>query len=431
MTNSCSLSNLRRAFIIAGSVIVLVMAIQLVQKHWINAGLALIPVAALGYAYRCYETVIAKITMCGNVLKDAANGQLDARVIKLHEKGLLGGLGNDINRVLDLTEAFTKEADMAMQYANQRRYFRQIVPTGLRGGFVLYANTINKSLRLMGERDVEFKNFLNTKVVSLANTVSSASTELTASARTISELSTETGRESVAAASGAQQASGNVQAVAAAVEEFAVATAEIAQQVKRVADIAQGAVEKVEASDAAIARLTEATGKIGNVLGLINTIAGQTKLLALNATIEAARAGEAGKGFAVVASEVKALAEQTAKATEEISGQVTQMQNISSDSVNAMKGISGAVREIATAATTVAAAAEEQKTASTEITRNLTEAVTATGSVSESVTKVDRAAQETAGGVQQVSEASGELSKQAGLLMRQVDEFLTQLGKAA
>jgi methyl-accepting chemotaxis protein len=267
--------------------------------------------------------------------------------------------------------------------------------------------------------------------VSLANTVSAAATQLNASAGTISHLSVETGKESVTAADGARQASANVQAVAAAVEEFTVANAEIASQVHRVAKISGNAVEVLNESDATIMRLSEATGKIGNVLDLIKKIAEQTKLLALNATIEAARAGEMGKGFAVVASEVKALAEQTAKATEDISSQVEQMQEISKETVAAMQRTGVSVKEIAEAASAVAAAAEEQKAASSEIARNLTEAVTATGSVSQAVGKVDTAAQETSQGVQQVSLASSELSQQAGILMQQVDEFLLRLNRAA
>jgi methyl-accepting chemotaxis protein len=431
MMSLCSLSKVKYAVLISIALLGLLVILQVAQQNWVSTGLGIIPVLTLAFAYRGYQTATKKMHVCADTLDSAAKGQLDARVILLRETGLLGELGNNINRVLDITEAFTKEANTAMEYANQRRYFRQIVPTGLRGGFVMYANTINKSLQLMGERDAEFRDFVNTKVVSMANTVSSASTQLTASAQNIAELSTETGRESVSAAEGANRASSNVQAVAAAVEEFTAATAEIAQQVTRVAALSTDAVDLLKKSDATVAHLTEATEKIGNVLGLINTIAEQTKLLALNATIEAARAGEAGKGFAVVASEVKALAEQTAKATEEISVQVNQMQSISGETVSAMKSTGESVREIAGAASTVAAAAEEQKAASAEIARNLTETVQATGSVSKSVAKVDHAAQETATGIREISQASNELSLQAGTLRQQVDEFMQRLTKAA
>lgn len=434
MMNLYSLSKVRYAFFAAAIAIGGAIVFQLLEgdwRGWVSAGLSVLASGALYFAHRYFERVISKVRICADVVGEAAKGHLDARVVKLREDGLLLELGGNINRVLDLTEAFTKEANTAMEYANKRRYFRKIVPTGLRGSFVYYATTINKSLQTMADSDRDFKEFVTTKVVSLANTVSSAAARLATSSHTISSLSAETGRQSITAANGAHQASTNVQAVAAAVEEFTVSTAEIAQQVNRVADISRDTVDTLSKSDETVARLTEATAKIGGVLELINKIAAQTKLLALNATIEAARAGESGKGFAVVASEVKALAEQTAHATEEISGQVGHMKGISQDTVTAMQNTGRAVREISEAASTVAAAAEEQRAASGEIARNLTEAVMATESVSESVSKVDSATQETADGIKLVSAASGELTQDAASLLKQVDVFMSKLGVVA
>ena len=431
MTNSCSLSRVRNAFLAAAGASSVVVVIQLVKQDWLSAGLGLVPLVGLWFAYRYYRVVIDKIQRCTDVVAQTAKGQLDARIVLLGENGVLGDLARNINRLLDLTEAFTKEANTAIEYANHRRYFRRIVPTGLRGSFVFYAATINKSLQLMGERDAGFKDFVSTRVVALTNTVSSAATELNASAQGIASLSVQTSQEAVVAATGAQQSSANVQAVAAAAEEFTTATSEIARQMGRVASISHNAVEKLSHSDATIARLQEATDKISGVLALIHKIAEQTKLLALNATIEAARAGAMGKGFAVVASEVKTLAEQTAQATNEISNQVAQMQDISKETVATMQNTTQAVREISEAAATVAAAAEEQRAASDEITRNLTQVVVATGEVSSAVSKVDAAARETSTGITQISSASGELSHQASVLLDQVDEFLTKLEKTA
>jgi methyl-accepting chemotaxis protein len=429
--NSCSLSKVRNSLAVAAIAASAVAVVQFINENWISGGVALVAPVALFVAYRYHQIVCGKIQLCADAISRAAGGELDARIVRLREDGVLGDLSRNANRLLDLTEAFAKESNTAMEYANQRRYFRKIIPTGLCGDFVYFATTINKSLGLMAARDEEFKDFVNTKVVSLANTVSQSATHLTANAHSILQLSKDTGQESVTAANGAHQASANVQAVAAAVEEFTVATAEIAQQVNRVADISRNAVDLLTKSDATVARLAEATDKIGGVLELINKIAAQTKLLALNATIEAARAGEAGKGFAVVAGEVKALAEQTAHATDEISGQVGHMKDISQETIAAMRDTNRAVREISDATTTVAAAAEEQKAASSEIARNLTEAVTATGAVSDAVSKVDSATQETMNGVQRVSSASGELSQFAATLLKQVDAFLERLGKAA
>lgn len=431
MKNLCSFSNSKYALWGAIAAAGIIIVSQALSANWLASVLGLICFALVVLAERAGRITNQKIDHCLDITKKAAVGELDARIVKLGDSGQLGTLARNINQILDLTEAFTKEANAAMEHANRRQYFRCIVPAGLQGGFVYYATTINKSLKLMQERDAEFKDFVNTKVVALANTVSSAATELTASAHTLTDLSTLAGTESITAANGAKTTSVNVQAVAAVVEEFAVATGEIAQQVSRVAGISSETVESLTKSNGAISRLAEATRKISGVLDLINTIADKTKLLALNATIEAARAGEAGKGFAIVASEVKGLAEQTAHATEEIAGQVGEMRKSSEEVTNAFGSIDAAVRKISEAASMVASATEEQKAASGEISRNLAEAVTATSSVTDSTSKVSEVSQETANGIKEVSMASAELSERATSLLGQVDTFLRRLDNAA
>ena len=260
--------------------------------------------------------------------------------------------------------------------------------------------------------------------------VSSASTELEASAGTLSSTA-ERGEElatMVAAAS--EEASTNVQSVASATEEMASSVNEISRQVQELARMANEAVDQARKTNDRVSELSKAAARIGDVVELINTIAGQTNLLALNATIEAARAGEAGRGFAVVASEVKALAEQTAKATGEIGQQVTGIQSATQDSVNAIKEISGTIEKLSEISSTIAAAVEEQGAATQEISRNVQQAAHGTQQVSSNITDVQRGANETGSASSQVLSAAQSLSGESNRLKLEVGKFLGSIRAA-
>ena len=222
-----------------------------------------------------------------------------------------------------------------------------------------------------------------------------------------------TSERAAAAAAASEEASASVSTVAAATEELASSVAEIGRQVTHSSGVADGAVVKAGQTTEMVESLTAAGEKIGDVLRLIGAIASQTNLLALNATIEAARAGEAGRGFAVVASEVKELASQTAKATEEIAGQVTAIQSATGDCVIAIGGISDTIREISGIATTIAAAVEEQGSATREIARSVQQAATGTSEVSRNVTGASQAADQSRILANNVMVASGELNQHA------------------
>ncbi|MGZ5924374.1 MAG: methyl-accepting chemotaxis protein, partial [Rhizomicrobium sp.] len=239
-------------------------------------------------------------------------------------------------------------------------------------------------------------------VGNIIDTVSSASTQLEAAANTLTKTAEVTQDLSGAVAAASEQASANVQSVASATEEMTASVNEISRQVQESSRIAGDAVNQAQQTDARINELSQAAGRIGDVVKLITAIAEQTNLLALNATIEAARAGEAGRGFAVVASEVKALAAQTAKATEEISTQIAGMQTATQDSVAAIKEIGGTIGRISDIASTIAAAVEEQGAATQEIGRNVGEAAKGTGQVATSITDVNRGAAETGSASAQV-----------------------------
>jgi methyl-accepting chemotaxis protein len=262
------------------------------------------------------------------------------------------------------------------------------------------------------------------------NTLTGSATELQATAQSMSATAEEASQQAAAVAAASEQASANVQTVATAGEELSASISEIARQVGQSSDITKNAVMQAEDTNVQIGGLAEAANRIGDVVKLINDIAGQTNLLALNATIEAARAGEAGKGFAVVASEVKSLATQTAKATEEITGKIAEMQSATGDSVTAIRAITDTVGQINEIATTIASAVEEQGAATQEIARNVQEAARGTQEVSDNITGVTQAATDTGSAATQVLSSASELARQAENLRAAVGEFFAQVRAA-
>lgn len=260
--------------------------------------------------------------------------------------------------------------------------------------------------------------------------VSSSATELQATAQTMTVTAAETAHQSTTVAAAAEEAAANVNTVAAAAEELGASVQEIGRQVSGSADLAQRAVNEADRTATLVQELSGAVSKIGDVVGLISNIASQTNLLALNATIEAARAGEAGRGFAVVASEVKELASQTARATEEISGQIDQVQGATGQAVSAISSITARIREINAVATTIAAAVEQQGAATQEIVRNVAQASTGTAEVTSNIVGVARASEDTGAAASQVLSSASELSRQSEHLSSEVTHFLNTVRAA-
>jgi methyl-accepting chemotaxis protein len=272
----------------------------------------------------------------------------------------------------------------------------------------------------------EFENMIG----EIVETVSSASTQLEASAGTLTATAERSQELATTVASASEEASTNVQSVASATEELSSSVNEISRQVQESARMASEAVSQAKATNDRVGELSKAASRIGDVVELINTIAEQTNLLALNATIEAARAGEAGRGFAVVASEVKALAEQTAKATGEIGQQISGIQAATQESVGAIKEISGTIEKLSEISSTIAAAVEEQGAATQEISRNVQQAAQGTQQVSSNITDVQRGASETGSASSQVLSAARSLSGDSSRLKLEVGKFLDSVRAA-
>ena len=260
--------------------------------------------------------------------------------------------------------------------------------------------------------------------------VSAAAAQMKGAAERMSSVAAQAKDRTDAVATASAQAATNVQTVAAATEELSSSISEISRQVSESSRIASQAVTQVSRSEQTVTELAQAANRIGEVVGLINTIAEQTNLLALNATIEAARAGEAGKGFAVVASEVKSLATQTAKATEGITAQVAAIQGSTREAVDTIKGIGGIIGHMSEIATSVAAAVEQQGKATAEIARNIQQAAAGTQEVSSHIVGVTAAASESGKTAADVLGSTARLTAELEALGGEVDRFLNRI-KAA
>ncbi|HVI53328.1 MAG TPA: methyl-accepting chemotaxis protein [Candidatus Sulfotelmatobacter sp.] len=261
----------------------------------------------------------------------------------------------------------------------------------------------------------------------VVDAVTAAATQMQSTSQAMASVAEEASRQSTAVAAASEQAANNVQTVAAAAEELSASISEISQQVSQASDVSAEAVTVADVANGVMHGLDEATARIGEVVNLINDIASQTNLLALNATIEAARAGDAGKGFAVVANEVKHLANQTAKATDEISGQIGAVQDSTGKAVIAIGQITTIINRISEINSTIASAVEEQGAATQEIARNVDQAAAGTQEVSSNIVGVNQAAGEAGKAANEVLSAAGELGRQATELSQQVDSFIATI----
>ncbi|WP_119677985.1 methyl-accepting chemotaxis protein [Indioceanicola profundi] len=349
--------------------------------------------------------VVRPLTAIAEVMGIIASGNLDQQVKGTERRDEVGAMAKAVQVFKENGLAMRRmEADVAEQKARAERERREAL------------------LKMAAEFEAGVKG--------VVDAVATAATEMESAAAAMGATAEETTRQAVAVATASEQASANVNTVAGATEELSASIQEIARQVTSSSQIASRAVAEAGQTNETMRELSAAAQMIGEVVQLIQEIASQTNLLALNATIEAARAGEAGKGFAVVASEVKALASQTARATEEIGAQVQGIQASTATAARSIDGISGTITRISEIAATIASAVEQQQAATRDIAGNVSQAAQGTAEVSANIGGVTQAASETGAATTQVQGAASSLSREAEQLRRQVDTFLVTVRAA-
>jgi methyl-accepting chemotaxis protein len=375
----------------------------------------------------------AEIEKALAVMKKVCSGDFEARVLNIAATGPLGELINTINDLVDRCDAYLRESQACMEHVNNNQYFRKIIEENMEGSFLVASRTINGALLAMQNKSGLFKkvtdDFENT-VGEAVELIISSSFELNSSSKAMEGAATDTSEQASIITEGANEASSNVQTVAAASEELTASINEISQQIittnKMVDETTTVTGDTVET----VNQLQTAGEQISSAVDIIQKIAKQTNLLALNATIEASRAGEAGKGFAVVANEVKNLAKQTAEATEEIRSYVTNIESAIDGTQSSIKDISYKVGEISASNTSVSAAVEEQGAATNEIARNIEQTSAKIKEMTSSIAEVSSSAENVGNVATEVNVAATNLSTQSDKLQATVKAYLDEARKA-
>jgi len=370
MKDGCSLFRLRAALLFGGVSIGIAAIANLVPGS--NAIISTVFLAgalsAISYGYIVQKKIETAFADASEVCNALNAGDFERRILHIDETGAIGDFSNRFNLFVDRADAFVRESAAAMQHVSHKKYFRKIVERGMTGAFLNGSQTINSAIDTM-EKVHDLTVELGDTVKNLVDLVKDKSEEIVdASTSTGSSVGKSTNK-SIEVSEAADRVSENAQVVAGATQELEASIGDIGQQVSHLSTAANAAAEETLKATEMVESLATTANEIGAIIELITDIANQTNLLALNATIEAARAGEAGKGFAVVASEVKALATQTATATENIVTHVNSIQGHTRDAVDTIGSISESSQTVSGIGTGIAAAVEQQSAATSEISK--------------------------------------------------------------
>ncbi len=391
---------------------------------------SLIGLVGLGFGGLMLRRARRSIATATDVIARVGQGDFEARIVGSREAGDLGRLHGTVNDTTDKIDAYIRESSAAMNAIRNNQYFRRILPDGLHGALLNGSAIINDAAAVIEHRISAFRmstGGFEQAINAIVHGLSEASSGMSAMASRLQQgASTTDERTSLVAATAADMAV-NVQTVAAAVTQLVASAQEIGGEADRSAMKARRAAEEAQATGAIVDGLNTAVERIGNVVNLITTIAEQTNLLALNATIEAARAGEAGRGFAVVAQEVKALANQTARATEEITQEIAELRQVSNAAVAAVAEISTIVTDIDGATSRIAQTISDQTAATAEIARSVEQTSAGTQDVTENIQGVSQNIAETRMLADSVLTASQEVALQGDHLRQEVQNFLVAL----
>jgi methyl-accepting chemotaxis protein len=377
------------------------------------------------------------IENASEVCSRAAQGDLEARILNIDPASPAAQLGHQVNNLLDRSDAFVREAGTALSFASQGKFYRKVILRGMLGAYRNSSALINQAMEDMksahasladaGRRRLDLADRFEEAIKGVVTIVASSATEMRATAESLAGNAEITVQRATSVAASSEEATANVQTVASATEELSTSIREIGRQVDDSNQIAQEALGQAKTTTQSVSGLADASKRVGRVVNLISQIARQTNLLALNATIEAARAGEAGRGFVVVANEVKALSQQTAQATDDITREIEAIQTTTGGVVQDIDVIGGTIDRMNQISSTIALSVKEQGLATSDISQNIQQLAMAAQDVSSNISGVTDSTRETSTAATQLLAAADELSRQSEALNLEVEKFLVSI----